>query len=66
MTPIVVDTSAIMAVLLAEPDRTTFHERLLLGSGVLGLGHATKAATRAPSRALPRRRALCTNWKKPR
>jgi predicted transposase YbfD/YdcC len=31
-----------------------------------GLGHATRAATRAPSRALPRRRALCTNWKKPR
>jgi len=30
------------------------------------VGHATKAATRAPSRALPRRRALCTNWKKPR
>src|SRR3954471_23249209 len=30
------------------------------------LGHATKAATRAPSKALPRRRALCTNWKKPR
>ena len=39
---------------------------LLSGFGVLGLGHATKAATRAPSRALPRRRALCTNWKKPR
>jgi hypothetical protein len=39
---------------------------LLLGSGVLGLGHATKATTRAPSRALPRRRALCTNSKKPR
>jgi predicted tellurium resistance membrane protein TerC len=29
-------------------------------------GHVTRAATRAPSRALPRRRALCTNWKKPR
>ena len=28
--------------------------------------HATKPAMRAPSRALPRRRALCTNWKKPR
>ena len=26
----------------------------------------TRAATRGPSRALPRRRALCTNWKKPR
>ena len=31
-----------------------------------GAHHATRAATRAPSRALPRRRALCTNWKKPR
>src|SRR4051812_49081301 len=39
---------------------------LLLGFGVLGLGYATKAAARAPSRALPRRRALCTNGKKPR
>ena len=39
---------------------------LLSGFGVVRLGHATKAATRAPSRALPRRRALCTNWKKPR
>jgi len=28
--------------------------------------HATRPAMRAPSRALPRRRALCTNWKKPR
>ena len=28
--------------------------------------YATRPATRAPSRALPRRRALCTNWKKPR
>jgi len=27
--------------------------------------HATRPAMRAPSRALPRRRALCTNWKKP-
>ncbi len=40
--------------------------RLLSGSGVVGRGHATRAAMRAPSRALPRRRALCTNWKKPR
>src|SRR5215213_9315313 len=39
---------------------------LLSGFRVVRLGHATKAATRAPSRALPRRRALCTNWKKPR
>jgi len=28
--------------------------------------HATRPAIRAPSKALPRRRALCTNWKKPR
>jgi hypothetical protein len=28
--------------------------------------HAIRPAMRAPSRALPRRRALCTNWKKPR
>jgi len=41
-------------------------QRLLSGSGVVGRSHATKAAIRAPSRALPRRRALCTNWKKPR
>jgi hypothetical protein len=39
---------------------------LLLAFGVLDLAHATKAATSAPSRALPRRRALCTNWKNPR
>ncbi len=30
------------------------------------LHHATRAAMRAPRSALPRRRALCTNWKKPR
>jgi adenylate cyclase len=32
----------------------------------VGLGHLTRAATRAPSRALPRWRALCTTWKNPR
>src|SRR3954454_1055770 len=31
-----------------------------------GVHHTTRAATRAPRRALPRRRALCTNSKKPR
>ena len=31
-----------------------------------GAPHLTRAAIRAPSRALPRRRALCTNSKKPR
>ncbi len=30
------------------------------------LDHLTSAAMRAPSRALPRRCALCMNWKKPR
>jgi hypothetical protein len=28
--------------------------------------HATRASMRVLSKALPRRRALCTNWKKPR
>ncbi len=32
--------------------------RLLSASGVVRLDHATRPATRAPSRALPRRRAL--------
>src|SRR3954451_9592186 len=41
-------------------------ERLLLASGVMAARHMTRAATRAPRRALPRRRALCTNSKKPR
>ena len=40
--------------------------RLLLGSGVTAAHHTTRAATRAPRRALPRRRALWTNSKKPR
>src|SRR4051812_2505901 len=39
---------------------------LLLGSGVIAARHMTRAATRALRRALPRRRALCTNSKKPR
>jgi hypothetical protein len=39
---------------------------LLLGFGVVGITYATKPATRVPSRALPRRRALCTSWKKQR
>src|SRR3982751_5707401 len=34
---------------------------LLSASGVVGLAHATRPATRALSRALPRRRALWTN-----
>src|SRR3954470_10083025 len=38
----------------------------LIGFRGGGVRHVTRAATRAPSRSLPRRRALCTNWKKPR
>jgi len=38
----------------------------LVGFRGVGLSHPTRASIRAPSRALPRRRALCTNWKKPR
>src|SRR4051794_4342049 len=41
-------------------------EWLLLASGVMAARHTTRAATRALRRALPRRRALCTNSKKPR
>src|SRR5215211_3809781 len=37
-----------------------------MSSGVMAACHMTRAATRAPRRALPRRRALCTTWKKPR
>src|SRR5689334_6738234 len=47
------------------------HRWRLLVSALIGFRggerpHPTKPETRAPSRALPRRRALCTNWKKPR
>jgi len=38
----------------------------LVGFRSVGLSYPRRAAMRAPSRALPRRRALCTNWKKPR
>jgi hypothetical protein len=38
----------------------------LIGIRGDGAHHTTRAATRAPRRALPRRRALCTNSKKPR
>jgi uncharacterized membrane protein YqaE (UPF0057 family) len=37
----------------------TNRKTLFSGSGVMA-HHATSAATRAPSRALPRRRMLCT------
>jgi hypothetical protein len=39
---------------------------LLSGFGVVPIGHATRAATRVPSKAVPRCRALWTSWKKPR
>src|SRR3712207_2931707 len=39
---------------------------LLSGFGVMTPDHVTRAPTRLPRRALPRRRALCTNSKKPR
>jgi RNA-directed DNA polymerase len=38
----------------------------LIGLRGVDLDHRTSVAMRAPSRALPRRRALCTNWKQPR
>jgi len=38
----------------------------LIGFRGVGLNYLTSAGMRVPSRALPRRRALCTNWKKPR
>ena len=46
------------------PDQIT--DGALIGFRGVGLCHATKVVMRALSRALPRRRALCTNWKKPR
>ncbi len=41
-------------------------QKALVGFRGVGFDHLMSAAMRAPSRALPRRRALCTNWKKPR
>src|SRR5271166_5302984 len=54
-----------------EPRRIVALKHQQFGEALIGfrggrLPHATRAPTRAPSRALPRRRALCTNWKKPR
>jgi hypothetical protein len=44
-------------------DRTAQGETFmaLIGFRGGGMPHPTKPPTRAPSRALPRRRALCTN-----
>jgi len=48
----------------------TGNDTISLGSywvpGWCRVRHATRPAMSVPSRALPRRRALCTNWKKPR
>jgi hypothetical protein len=41
-------------------------KKALVGFRGVGLSHPRRAAMRAPSKALSRRRALCTNWKKPR
>ena len=52
--------------IFSMPDKWEYPWWLLLDSGVMAARHMTRAATRAPRRALPRRRALCTNSKKPR
>jgi len=49
-----------------SPVETVVFEEAHVGFRGVGLSHPTRASIRAPSRALPRRRALCTNWKKPR
>ena len=50
--------------------RTASHQSNPRGSywlsGWCRIHHATRPAMRALSKAFPRRRALCTNWKKPR
>jgi ribonuclease VapC len=55
MTPIVVDTSAIMAVLLAEPDRTTFHEILLATAPVMSMATRVELSCTALGRFGPDR-----------
>src|SRR5215218_3647970 len=53
-----------LAFLRARTECATHHllpPMLLLGSGVMVAHHTTRAATSAPSRAVPRRRALGTN-----
>src|SRR3954454_14468134 len=51
-----------LEILLTSP----LTEVALIGFRGDGMPHPTKPPTRALSRALPRWRALCTNWKKPR
>ncbi|HET9348677.1 MAG TPA: DDE-type integrase/transposase/recombinase, partial [Arthrobacter sp.] len=48
------------------PGQADKRKRLLSGFGVVSITYATRPATRAPSSAFPRRRALWTAWKKPR
>src|SRR4051812_7067240 len=45
----------------AVPIRKSVFPEALIGFRGGGMPHPTKPPTRAPSRALPRRRALCTN-----
>src|SRR3954454_13162972 len=52
--------------LLGRPCRALKIVVALIGIRGGGAHHATKPATSSPRRALPRRRALCTNWKKAR
>src|SRR5271165_1111539 len=65
-------TPTILAAAIGgKPDQVRSVSDVILNEALIGfrggrLPHATRAPTRAPSRALPRRRALCTNWKKPR
>ncbi len=59
----------VAATLPDEGEQHLFHavsQVALVGFRGVGLSHPRRAAMRAPSKALPRRRALCTNWKKPR
>jgi ribonuclease VapC len=58
VTGIVVDTSAIMAVLLGEPDRTTFHEILLATAPIMSTATRVELSCTALSRFGPERLPL--------
>ena len=58
-------SDSLRGTLLGRPAILQTFEAVVGFRGV-GLDHLTRVAIRAPSRALPRRGALCTNWKKPR
>ncbi len=55
-----------LATTVVDLDDPEFKEALVEFRGGEERCHATKPAMSAVRRALPRRRALCTNWKKPR